>query len=325
MTARASVIITNYNYANFVAEAIQSALGQTYANCEVVVVDDGSTDSSREVIQRFGKQVIAVFKDNAGHGSAYNAGFHASKGDIALFLDADDLLDANAIQEVVRQFHYNVSTVRFRLRLVDVQGRPIGKTIPAGMPSGDLRGAVIKYGFISGPPNSGNAYARPYLERVMPLDEADWRVAPDTVTIGLAPIYGRVVSIPAALGSYRIHAAPIGGEIPRNNQRWGHTEEYEKRRDDYAKMRVLYIRHGVTGTPAMLQTPSFLRLQLGSLIENDRPAASVRAIAWRLFFSSVAWPGYGIGPRVVSAGLGIVLALAPRPVKRWVANKMLAY
>ena len=86
-----SVIINNYNYGRFVADAIDSALTQTYSNCEVIVVDDGSQDNSREVIARFGDRVRTVLKSNGGQSSAFNAGFAESSGGVICFLDSDDV------------------------------------------------------------------------------------------------------------------------------------------------------------------------------------------------------------------------------------------
>src|ERR1035438_2741424 len=76
-----SVIIDNYNYGGFVRDAINSALDQTYPNVEVIVVDDGSTDNSREVISSFGNRVISVLKENGGQSSALNAGIARSSGE----------------------------------------------------------------------------------------------------------------------------------------------------------------------------------------------------------------------------------------------------
>src|SRR6202167_4054060 len=83
-----SIIIDNFNYARFIRAAIDSALAQSYAQVEVIVVDDGSTDNSRDVISSYGNRVSAVFKPNGGHASAFNAGFRASRGSIVMFLDA---------------------------------------------------------------------------------------------------------------------------------------------------------------------------------------------------------------------------------------------
>src|ERR1700719_288784 len=88
--ALVSIIIPNYNYARYLRIAIDSALAQTYAPVEVIVVDDGSTDNSREVIESYGDRITPIIKTNGGHGSALNAGYAASRGEIVIFLDADD-------------------------------------------------------------------------------------------------------------------------------------------------------------------------------------------------------------------------------------------
>jgi Glycosyl transferase family 2 len=86
----ASVVVNNHNYARFLGHAIDSALAQTYAPIEVLVVDDGSTDASRDVIASYGDKLIPIFKENGGQASAFNAGFAESRGEVVLFLDADD-------------------------------------------------------------------------------------------------------------------------------------------------------------------------------------------------------------------------------------------
>src|SRR3954451_20463787 len=93
-----SIVIDNYNYARFLPEAIESALAQTYPDTEVIVVDDGSTDDSREIIASYGSRVRPVLKTNGGQASAFNAGFAASRGDVVLFLDSDDTLFPEAVE-----------------------------------------------------------------------------------------------------------------------------------------------------------------------------------------------------------------------------------
>src|SRR5438128_12254393 len=86
------IVVNNYNYGRFLREAIESALAQAYEHVSVIVVDDGSTDDSREVIATFGDRIVPVLKENGGQASACNAGFAHSKGDIVVFRDADDVL-----------------------------------------------------------------------------------------------------------------------------------------------------------------------------------------------------------------------------------------
>src|ERR1700684_2928477 len=97
-----SIIINNYNYARFLPSAIDGALAQTYSRVEVIVVDDGSTDESRAVIESYERRIAPLFKDNGGQGSALTAGFAASRGEIVMFLDADDELMAEAVERVVK-------------------------------------------------------------------------------------------------------------------------------------------------------------------------------------------------------------------------------
>lgn len=90
--SKISVLINNYNYGKYVGEAIASVLSQEHPDFELVVVDDGSTDQSLEVINSFhDDRMKTVTQVNGGQLSAFNAGFLASSGEIICFLDADDM------------------------------------------------------------------------------------------------------------------------------------------------------------------------------------------------------------------------------------------
>ena len=80
-----SIIITNYNYEKFLPRAIDSALQQTYPVKQIIVVDDGSTDNSRQIINQYGKQITPVFQKNRGVTSATNTGFFCKPGGDPLF------------------------------------------------------------------------------------------------------------------------------------------------------------------------------------------------------------------------------------------------
>ena len=104
---KVSILINNYNYGRFLGDAINSALAQTYPNIEVIVVDDGSTDNSREVIASYGARILSLLKTNGGQASALNASFAVCSGQIICLLDADDVFKPEKVERVVEIFNGN--------------------------------------------------------------------------------------------------------------------------------------------------------------------------------------------------------------------------
>ncbi len=96
-----SVIIPCYNYASYLAEAIDSVLAQTHSNFEVIVIDDGSTDSSKQVATRYADRVMYYYQQNQGLPAARNNGFRQAHGEYIVFLDADDRLAPTFIEKTV--------------------------------------------------------------------------------------------------------------------------------------------------------------------------------------------------------------------------------
>ncbi|MDB5409189.1 MAG: glycosyl transferase [Rhodospirillales bacterium] len=202
-----SIVINNHNYAQYLGRAIESALSQHYQRTELIVVDDGSTDDSRKIIARYRERCVTVLQERRGQGGAYNSGFRASRGDIVLFLDSDDVLYPEATAEIARVWSPEVAKVQFPLDIVDAVERPRGGRVP-NLPfasSRDTLSMVRSYGYYPSPPASGNAFARRALEHMLPADERVWRIGIDGLVIGLAPLYGLIVSVPRPLGAYREH------------------------------------------------------------------------------------------------------------------------
>lgn len=210
---RASIIVNNYNYGRFLQESIDGALSQTYSNVEVIVVDDGSTDNSRVIIECYGDRIIPVLKKNGGQASAFNTGFAESSGDVVIFLDSDDTLLPNAVKETVKLFEdSNVVKVHYPLWGVDADGKKTGKIIPNNnLIEGDLQQLAIRYGPTTydippySPPTSGNAWSRRFLEQVLPMPESEYRSHADVYLLALALIYGLVRRLSEPQGCYRIH------------------------------------------------------------------------------------------------------------------------
>src|SRR3990170_7987927 len=124
----ASIVVNNRNYARFLPEAIESALGQTYTPLEVIVVDDGSTDESRDVIERYRDRITPMLKSNGGQTSAFNQGFLASGGEVVCYLDADDALLPGAIEQAMKLFERgDLAKVHWPLRVIDASGASSGR------------------------------------------------------------------------------------------------------------------------------------------------------------------------------------------------------
>lgn len=205
-----SIVVSNFNYARYLGEAIESALGQLYEPVEVIVVDDGSTDESSAVIARFRESIRPVFKENGGQASALNAGFTAATGDIIIFLDADDLLDPSAVACVVAAHQQNTAKVQFRLRAIDQDGHSLGFTNPPHdrpMHQGSAVRSLLEVGRYVTPVMSGNAFARAALAPVMPIPTESFRVSADGYLVVSVAFHGDIVSIDDTLGSYRIHGS----------------------------------------------------------------------------------------------------------------------
>jgi hypothetical protein len=205
-----SIIITNFNYARYLHQSIDSALSQTYPRTEVVVVDDASADDSRDVIREFGSRIIPVLRErNGGHGAAFNSGFAASRGEIVVFLDADDYLYPGAVARVLSAWTPGISKVQFRLDLVDAAGRKLD-LYPAPevlFDSGDVVPRMLATGRYETAVTSGNALPRATLEKILPVPEAEFRMGAEAYVVTLAPFSGPVVSLEEPLGAYRLHAA----------------------------------------------------------------------------------------------------------------------
>ena len=97
-----SVIIPNYNYARFLSMAISSVENQTYTNLEIIVVNNGSTDNSLEVLRKFGPRINIVDQENLGQAGARNSGLQAAKGELIAFLDADDYWQEDKLEKQIR-------------------------------------------------------------------------------------------------------------------------------------------------------------------------------------------------------------------------------
>ncbi|MCJ2093696.1 glycosyltransferase [Methylobacterium sp. J-072] len=206
---RIAVVITCFNYETYVGRAIQSVVGQNAADCELVVIDDGSTDRSWEVIQQTGVRAYRIA--NSGQRSACLYGLGRTRAPFVLFLDADDELLPGALDRIRPMLDPGVAKVQFCLTCVDATGHVIVERYPAleAFRSQDrVVDEILRSGVYQTPPTSGNVFRRDVCEI---LHQCDYDRAVDGVILLIAPFMGDVVSIADSLGLYRVHGRNDSG------------------------------------------------------------------------------------------------------------------
>ena len=266
-----SVIITNYNYERYVGGAIDSVIAQTRSADEIIVIDDGSTDRSRERIASYGDKIQSVFQENQGIKAISNTGYRIAKGSLVLYLDADDLLYPSALELVEKAYRPGVAKVQFDLDVIDEFGNSAGRrfcNFSEGLSAEDTARAFAATGTYLWPVTSGNAYAREFLDRVMPFTPPK---SHDGVLNTIAPLYGRIATIARPLGQYRIHSRNISrshgsgrtANIPHFVRRIGiRKQEFDILRQHAAKLGA--------------------RLPHGDLLDNELLFTNYRLMARKL-------------------------------------------
>lgn len=202
-----SVIITNYNYARFLPVAIDSVLSQD-GDLELIVVDDCSTDNSRDVISGYGERLKPIFLEvNGGQGAGFNAGFAAARGDLVMFLDADDYLLPGAARQIIANRKPGVSLYLYPMRYSDEQG-VLGGIYPGhSFPDGDLSEMLRLRGRYNGTITSGMVMDRERMKSFMPMDSEAFRYGGDGHVAMAAPLYGKVSGETDIISAYRLHDA----------------------------------------------------------------------------------------------------------------------
>lgn len=208
---RFSVVLNNYNYGCFVSEAIESVLGQTHGDLELLAVDDGSTDESREIISRYNDpRLTTIFQSNCGQGAALASGIARASGDYIAFLDSDDFWEENKLERcaALLDAEPDILLLNHAYQVIDVNGSPSG--VPYSFSrmglfnlAEDLRQHVSKSPLV--PTSFFLGRRRECLQ--LKLDPNKWRIAADTpIIVGLG-LRGKTYNLPECLGYYRMHGA----------------------------------------------------------------------------------------------------------------------
>lgn len=214
-----SVIIANYNYAQFVGKAIESVLNQTNQKFEIVICDDGSSDDSCKVIEsyiRHDPRINLIRQENEGPASALNAAYAASNGQIVCLLDSDDAFESSKIEDVVSAFGKNprAGFSIHRLQPVSAIDKNLGSPVPIELERGWIAMKALRAGgsAFGIPTASGNSFRREVTDLIFPIPSHLKRMC-DNYLWRTAIFLTEVWAIPETLGKYRLHGENLTGML----------------------------------------------------------------------------------------------------------------
>jgi glycosyltransferase involved in cell wall biosynthesis len=213
-----SVLIDTYNHERFIEQAIMSVLDQDFpaSDMEILVVDDGSTDGTEEIVRKFAPRVRYLHKSNGGQASAFNAGIPETHGEIVAMLDGDDWWASNKLKRQVETFAANpdVGIVGQGFFVTDAEGRTTRTVLPSesGLLNFSTPVSARKFSklfaFFG---TSRMAVRRWVLERVLPVPE-ELVIEADEYIFTLAPALAPAYVLDEPLFHYRLH----GGNLFQN-------------------------------------------------------------------------------------------------------------
>ena len=309
-----SIVINNYNYGVYLADAIDSALAQDYSAREIIVVDDGSTDDSVQIIERYGSAILPVLKSNGGQPSVFNAGFKKCSGDLVVFLDSDDVLLPDAVSRHVA-CHQDRDIVRSCGYLLTADERldSLGGRVPARLtPPGDYRARFAEVGPLAYRPafTSGNAWSRAFLEQALPLP-LDNSLGADGYLTAIDLLYGPVDVLDAPVGKYRIHRRNKGPINYRFNT------SFLKRRVESCELRLSFAAKRARGMGVSVDLARWRRrrgwkMALAAHTLHRMGESTVASSRRELFLAALHTPRSAGPPRALLAAMVLVVSLLPR-------------
>ncbi len=204
---KVSVVIDNHNYGRFLRETLDSVLAQALddAAVEIVVVDDGSTDDSREILASYAPRVKSLLQARQGQAMAFNNGLAAATGDVVCLLDSDDVFLPGKLAAVVAAFaDPKISCVQHFLNDTDAKLVPLPRRFPAW----PARYTLDDYaaGRTEFTATSGLAFRRETLLKLLPIPKDLFYYLDDFLTAH-ALFFGEISNLPAVLGLHRMHGA----------------------------------------------------------------------------------------------------------------------
>lgn len=304
MRPTVSVLVPAYNSADFVREAITSALEQHDVPLEVIVVDDGSSDGTAEVVTGMSDPRVRLLQqENGGVAVARNRAAAAARGEFLALLDADDVWLPHKLATQLRRLEDDpdVGAVGSLMYHIDPESRVLGVTAPLLLTRRSHR--RVRTGELNPFPISSVVLRREVFERVGGFDESLRQHVPamveDADLLSKVARCSRLVGIHQPLGGYRIHRSAATATGFRN-QRQG--------------LRFLVARQRASARGATLTWEDF--------VTSDQPTLRERIAEWSALRYRLAGQALADGEHVRAAALGLAsLALDPRGLMRLVGQQ----
>jgi glycosyltransferase involved in cell wall biosynthesis len=208
------VIVPTYNRAHLVCQAIDSLLAQTYHDFEIIVVDDGSADNTREALSRYGERIHYIFQQNAGLSAARNTGIRASKGELLAFLDDDDTMSPTKLEVQVAYLntHPDVGVVYCGYQVVDADNQLVQKEVRPTLEGNILKELLLELYLF---PPVATLTRRDCLDRVGLFDEVLQSCQDDDLWYRIAMAGYRFGCIEQPLCQYRNSRDSLGKDIAK--------------------------------------------------------------------------------------------------------------
>ena len=203
-----TAVINNYNYARYLHNAIGSVLRQTYKNIELIVVDDGSTDHSREIIASYGDKVKPILTENGGQAHAVNLAAAAANGKYVAFLDSDDFWVPTKIQKMVELADSRPDAAFLYHRYINtgLHGNPMSGAEPVTLLPADFsRGYMLSGGSYWHTVMSTIFMRIELLRKIVPIQTYPNREGADSILADCAIMMTRLAVHPEGLAYRRIH------------------------------------------------------------------------------------------------------------------------
>jgi glycosyltransferase involved in cell wall biosynthesis len=215
-----SILIDNYNYAKFLPECIESVLNQTYQNFEIIIVDDGSNDNSKEIIKDYAKKdkrIKSIFKENGGQASAFNEGIKHCTGEIICFLDSDDKFKPQKLEKVAKVYKKGYEYIINDYELIGDTSYENGPYYPYG---GYNLFLVYYLNSFAGSTTSNITISKKLANKIFSISHEEYfKIRADDVIVMTASMMSEMYFIEDELTEYRIHGKNLFASTYKNIKR----------------------------------------------------------------------------------------------------------